>query len=261
MDANDILRLAGIQNTFSLNNTQELPNTTNDSIKYILLNAIEKYNDSAHNNNVNNAKQLYADIIKKIDDIIGCVISNNIDNAKQLFDALDSNIKNNILALDTDNKIKDYFKCSEPSNDITFQITKESCEDVESIKVPTEIIKDIKMVIKELDDGNNYEYVSHLSGAKEELEKYGYIKQVLEQLLDYFTKANNLSINHAATYISSLDSDTKIYVPASVWKFLAVNYSKDDSILDRMKKIDTSKVFKLKSDTILEPVKIKKGGK
>lgn len=252
MAKEDFLRLAGVRNTFSLDDTK-IVEPASDNVKYVLLSAIEKYNDAANNSNLQNSIKLYADIIKKIDQIIGYISNNDSDNAKSLFSQLDKTVQNNILALDTDNEISNYFN-TEKTDNIMFQITNESYnpDDVENCTVPSEVINDLKSAIKELDDGNNYEYISHLSGAKDQILKYQYIKQVLEQLITYFTNANNLSIKHASVYVTAVDNDTKVYIPASVWKFLAVNYSTGESILDKMKKVDLTGKFK--PSEIVKPV-------
>lgn len=249
---NDIFKLAGIQNTFSLDDTKTIPDN-NDNVKYVLLNVIEKYNDASNNTNLQNSKKLYSDIIKKIDNIIGCIANGDKDIAQQSFNELDKNVRNNILAMDTDDDIKNYMECCQ-DKEVEYQITNESFKiECEKVSVPSDVMNDLKTAIKELDDGNNYEYISHLSGAKENLLRYQYLKQVLEQLLNYFTNANEISINHATTYLTSLDSDTKHNIPASIWKFLAVNYSNGPSILDRMQNIDPSK--KYKPSEIMKPVK------
>lgn len=106
-------------------------------------------------------------------------------------------------------------------------------EDSPKVKVPTNIINDIKLQIKELDDGNNHEYTSHLSGYDVLNFRHTIIKNALNQILDYLTHSDEVQLAQAAIYLTSLDSATRQYVPASIWKFLAVDYSQNPSIKDR----------------------------
>lgn len=111
---------------------------------------------------------------------------------------------------------------------------KASTEEKEpTVRVPANVIADIKTRISELDDGHNHEYTSHLSGYDVINFKYTLIKNTLTTLLDYLTSADASSIMYATTYLTSLESATKQYVPASVWKYLAVDYTHSTSIKDR----------------------------
>jgi hypothetical protein len=110
---------------------------------------------------------------------------------------------------------------------------------VKEVTVPSDVISDIKMKIKELEDGNNFAYYKHLAGADKD-EQYHYrIKDALDTLLMYLADANEVSVKNAAIYMSSLDSVTAHKIPASVWKYLSLSfYNKNyTSIRDRMKEI------------------------
>lgn len=264
---NDIMRLAGIQNIFKpdLSIGQEQSSNTN-SIKYILLAVIEKYNNASDRSNTPNARALYSEIINKLDSIIGYINSNNQDAAKQAYDSLDSNVKNSILTFDTNDQMASFFKTSDDNKGATVVVTSvpkeievcdkddkpcdkdsaESKEDedseknekdkksekkskvsesveiekVDKITVPAKVIDALKMAIKELNDGNNFDYVSHLSGIEQKSSKQSYIQEILETLLGYFSNAHKESVNNATTYIMTLDTEAKQHIPLSVWEYL-----------------------------------------
>lgn len=114
-----------------------------------------------------------------------------------------------------------------------------TAHEVKDVTVPSDVISDIKMKIKELEDGNNFDYYKHLQDADKD-EQYHYrIKDALDTLLMYLTDANEVSVKNAAVYMSSLDSVTAHKIPASVWKYLSLSfYNKNyTSIRDRMKEI------------------------
>lgn len=110
---------------------------------------------------------------------------------------------------------------------------------VKSVTVPSDVIDDIKMKIKELEDGNNFDYYKHLKDADKDEQYHYQIKDALDTLLMYLTDANEISVKNAAVYMSSLDSVTAHKIPASVWKYLSLSfYNKNyTSIRDRMKEI------------------------
>lgn len=268
---NDIMRLAGIQNIFKpdLSIGQEQSSNTN-SIKYILLAVIEKYNNASDRSNTPNARALYSEIINKLDSIIGYINSNNQDAAKQAYDSLDSNVKNSILTFDTNDQLASFFKTSDDNKGATVVVTSvpkeievcdkddkpcdkdsaESKEDEESsndedsekdkksekkkskvsesveiekedkVTVPSQVIADLKLAMKELNDGNNFDYVSHLSGIEQKSSKQSYIQEILETLLDYFSNSHKDSVNNATTYIMTLDTEAKQHIPLSVWEYL-----------------------------------------
>lgn len=272
---NDIMRLAGIQNIFKpdLSVNQEQSANVN-SIKYILLAVIEKYNNASERSNTPNARALYSEIINKLDSIIGYINNNNQDAAKQAYDSLDSNVKNSILTFDTNDQLASFFKTSDDTKGTAVIVTSvpksvevcdkddKSCDneekkDTESkeepkstdkeddtkedkksekkksevsesveiekefkVTVPAKVINDLKMTIKELNDGNNFDYVSHLSGVEQKSSKQSYIQEILETLLEYFTTPHKDSINNATTYIMTLDTEAKQHIPLSVWEYL-----------------------------------------
>lgn len=270
---NDIMRLAGIQNIFKpdLSVGQEQSSNTN-SIKYILLAVIEKYNTASERSNTPNARALYSEIINKLDSIIGYINNNNQDAAKQAYDSLDSNVKNSILTFDTNDQMASFFKTSDDTTGATVVVTSapkaievcdkddKSCdketkdaeeskeskkvedsekdekdkkpekkskvsesvelEKEDKVTVPAKVIADLKMAIKELNDGNNFDYVSHLSGVEQKSSKQSYIQEILETLLGYFSNAHKESVNNATTYIMTLDTEAKQHIPLSVWEYL-----------------------------------------
>ena len=110
-------------------------------------------------------------------------------------------------------------------------------EFIEKVKVPTGIIADIKLKLRELDDGNNYQYTKHLKNAADDELHYCNKRHALETILDYLTNANDVSVKNCATYVSTLDSTLRKYIPCSVWKFLTVPSFVGDSLKDRMKQI------------------------
>jgi len=276
---NDIMRLAGIQNIFKpdLSVNQEQSANVN-SIKYILLAVIEKYNNASDRSNTPNARALYSEIINKLDSIIGYINNNNQDAAKQAYDTLDSNVKNSILTFDTNDQLASFFKSSDDNKGTAVVVTtvpksvevcdkddkscdKESTKDDESSKsdeakaeepkkdedddkdtksekkkskvsesveiekedkvtVSPKVINDLKMAIKELNDGHNFDYVSHLSGVEQKSSKQAYLQEILETLLEYFTTPHKDSVNNATTYIMTLDTEAKQHIPLSVWEYL-----------------------------------------
>jgi hypothetical protein len=263
---NDIMRLAGIQNIFKPDLSIGQEQSTNvNSIKYILLAVIEKYNSASERSNTPNARALYSEIINKLDSIIGYINDNNQESAKQAYDSLDSNVKNSILTFDTNDQLSSFFKV--PSNDdketviVTtppseIKTCDKSCDKEESsesketddkeektdkdkkadkkakvsesveidkedkVTVPAKVINDLKMAIKELNDGNNFDYVSHLSGIEQKSSKQAYIQEILETLLGYFSHPHKKSVNNATTYIMTLDTEAKQHIPLSVWEYL-----------------------------------------
>jgi hypothetical protein len=252
MTPQDILRLAGIVQTdqpeshpamnaeYTADQKEE---SCCDSVKYALLDFIERYNHESENQQTPNAKRLYLDIVTKLDNIIGHLNSNDIDSAKQLFNQLDTRIKQNIIS--SDDVLSSFFNC-ETNNEMTVTIMANEADDecCASVKVPGEIIADIKIAIKELDDGNNYEYISHLSGAADEFQRQQYTREILNTLLNYLTKANETSISNAAIYLTSVSNVYKCCIPQSVWKFLAVDYHKGNSIKDKLNMVKNKLVVK-----------------
>lgn len=93
------------------------------------------------------------------------------------------------------------------------------------VDVPSEVIKDIKLRIKEMDDGDSREYTAHLSGFEIQNQQYTYAKKALENILDCLIDPDEESIKYATLYLSNLDTVMKGYIPLSVWKFLCVTYS------------------------------------
>ncbi len=271
---NDIMRLAGIQNIFKPDLTVNHEQSANvNSIKYILLAVIEKYNNASDRSNTPNARALYSEIINKLDSIIGYINSNNNDAAKQAYDSLDSNVKNSILTFDTNDQLASFFKSPDDTQSTAVVVTttptsvevcdkddnscdkEEKAEDEakestkeeddeqekkekslvkkkdtvsESVKiekedkvtVPTKVINDLKMAIKELNDGHNFDYVSHLSGVEQKSSKQAYHQEILETLLGYFTTPHKESVNNATTYIMTLDTEAKQQIPLTVWEYL-----------------------------------------
>ena len=291
---NDIMRLAGIQNIFKpdLSVNQEQSANVN-SIKYILLAVIEKYNNASERSNTPNARALYSEIINKLDSIIGYINNNNQDAAKQAYDSLDSNVKNSILTFDTNDQLASFFKTSDDTKGAAVVVTSvpkpvevcdkddKSCdkdeekdtepkeeskstdkeedtkedkksekkkskvsesveiEKEDKVTVPAKVINDLKMTIKELNDGNNFDYVSHLSGVEQKSSKQSYIQEILETLLEYFTTPHKDSINNATTYIMTLDTEAKQHIPLSVWEYLITSKNtkgkKDDEYYTAIK--------------------------
>lgn len=272
---NDIMRLAGIQNIFKpdLSDGSKEQSANVNSIKYILLAVIEKYNNAAERSNTPNARALYSEIINKLDSIIGFINNNNQDAAKQTYDSLDNNVKNSILNYDTNDQLSSFFKTPEDKgsavvvttvpkpievcnkddkscdkeSDNADEESKESSTDEESekdkksekksekkskvsesveiakeekVSVPTKVVADLKTAIKELNDGNNFDYVSHLSGVEQKSSKQSYIQEILETLLGYFTNPHKDSVNNATTYIMTLDTEAKQHIPLTVWEYL-----------------------------------------
>ena len=74
-------------------------------------------------------------------------------------------IKNKFICVQS-HDIEDFKK---ENGELKAEIEKNSqhAEDDEKCTVPSEVISDLKAVIKELNDGNNHEYISHLTGAKD----------------------------------------------------------------------------------------------
>lgn len=251
MTPQDILRLAGVDQTdqpepqHSMSpdyTTDQKEDSCCDGVKYALLDFIERYNHESENQQTPNAKRLYLDIVTKLDNIIGRLNSNDIDNAKQLFNQLDNRIKQNIIS--SDDVLSSFFNC-DTNNQITVTImANEADDDCCSVEVPREIIADIKTAIKELDDGNNYEYISHLSGAADEFQRQQYTREILNTLLNYLTKANKSSIANASIYLTSVSNVYKCCIPQSVWKFLAVDYHKGNSIKDKLNMVKNKLVVK-----------------
>lgn len=275
---NDIMRLAGIQNIFKPDLTVSHEQSANvNSIKYILLAVIEKYNNASERSNTPNARALYSEIINKLDSIIGYINSNNNDAAKQAYDSLDSNVKNSILTFDTNDQLASFFKSpddakatavvvtttpksvevcdkddkscdkEEPTEEKSEDEAKESkkeenteqeekekspvkkkakvsesveIEKEDKVSVPAQVINDLKMAIKELNDGHNFDYVSHLSGIEQKSSKQAYHQEILETLLGYFTTPHKESVNNATTYIMTLDTEAKQQIPLTVWEYL-----------------------------------------
>jgi hypothetical protein len=268
------MRLAGIQNIFKPDLTVNHEQSANvNSIKYILLAVIEKYNNASDRSNTPNARALYSEIINKLDSIIGYINSNNNDAAKQAYDSLDSNVKNSILTFDTNDQLASFFKSPDDTQSTAVVVTttptsvevcdkddnscdkEEKAEDEakestkeeddeqekkekslvkkkdkvsESVKiekedkvtVPAKVIDALKMAIKELNDGHNFDYVSHLSGVEQKSSKQAYHQEILETLLGYFTTPHKESVNNATTYIMTLDTEAKQQIPLTVWEYL-----------------------------------------
>lgn len=252
MTPQDILRLAGVVQTdqpelptasYSDYTANQKEESCGDGVKYALLDFIERYNHESENQQTPNAKLLYLDIVTKLDNIIGRLNSNDIEGAKQLFNRLDNRIKQNIIS--SDDVLSSFFNC-DYNNEITVTIMANEADDecYEPVNVPNEIISDIKTAIKELDDGNNYEYISHLSGAADEFQRQNYTREILTTLLNYLTKANTTSISNAAIYLMSVSNVYKCCIPQSVWKFLAVDYHKGNSIKDKLNMVKNKLVVK-----------------
>lgn len=110
--------------------------------------------------------------------------------------------------------------------------------DVEKVSVPRDVISDIKLKIKELDDGNNYQYTKHLKHAEADKLHYCHKRASLETILEYLTDANELSIRNCITFIQTLDSSLRQYIPSSVWKYLCVPQYVSDSIKNKLKQIN-----------------------
>lgn len=274
MQVDDLLRLAGVQGTIAKKEPIQVPQTTNsnNNVKYCLMSVIEYYNSECEKCNAVNAKNVYQEMISRVDDIIGCVSRHCDDLAKEKFEALDCKIKQDICKCDGWNDCcKQYFNIAEPQQEqpvVAEPIIKVSVEEVnetvevmtglemkpytgseneasdyprekeKSVKIPTDVISDIKTKIKELDDGNNYHYISHLKDAEKLRTQYSSLRSALEIILDYLTDACDESIKMAAVYVSSLDSVTKHQLPLSIWKFLCVPYVSGNTIKDRMKEIN-----------------------
>jgi hypothetical protein len=277
MIANDILRLAGLDITIDPSTPKEkeieLPQI-NSCIKYGLTNAIEYYNSEYDKARSENVKQVYCEIIKSLDNILGCVLQNKTDAAKELFNQLDDRVKSGLLKYDE--SLANFF-CGEPTPyespqtttdepeskepelkiikvteskdifpdvdvlDISDTLHDEEEEKVEEIDVPKDVITDIKLRIKELDDGNNHTYTAHLSDFEVINQQYDFAKKMLENLLEYLMNPDEQSIRYATLYVSTLDSVMKSYIPISVWKFLAISYSPGSTIKDILQQIKGTK--------------------
>lgn len=113
------------------------------------------------------------------------------------------------------------------------------------IKIPSDVINDLKLCLKELDDGNNHQYISHLSGTDQDIQRHNYLREVYEQLLKYITEGTPLAIQHATIYLTALDNITRTKIPPSLWKYLSVDYHKGNSLKDNLALIkNTTKVQK-----------------
>lgn len=330
MITNDILRLAGVPASLQIKKPVENQPCCDDAsdAKYLIINAIEKYSNDYDKSTGMNTKNVYRDIINRLDDIVGCLTSNQQKCAIEKFNKLDNKIKTDIAYLDSQGVCNTFFKCNEkqveepsepaesekqaePSEQTPHVVVttakpmvnvvtkpsdkKEEDEDekedekdededkeekpkkkkvsetyegfegfegfgdlddydlislfeaekelpperefIEKVKVPTEVISDLKFKIKELDDGNNYQYTKHLKNAADDELHYCNKRRTLETILDYLTNANDVSINNCTTYVSTLDSTLRKYIPCSVWKFLTVPSFVGNSLKDRMKQI------------------------
>ena len=278
MIANDILRLAGLDITLNPSTPKEieLPQI-NSGIKYGLTNAIEYYNSECDKARSENVKQVYCEIIKSLDCILGCILQNKGDEAKALFNQLDDRVKSGLLKYDE--SLANFFCCdqspykspetttSEPEEnqenepelkiikvneskdifpdievlDISDTLEDDEEEKPEEIDVPKDVITDIKLRIKELDDGNNHTYTAHLSDFEIKNQQYAFAKSVLENILEYLMNPDEQSIRYVTLYVSTLDSVMKSYIPISVWKFLAISYSPGSTIKDILTQIKGSK--------------------
>lgn len=241
MEFSDLLKLAGVEKPV------EPPKDSSCDVKYCLMAAIEHYNNECSKCHAVNMSNVYNEIITQIDDIIGCVVRKCDEQAKQKFDALDEKVKQDILSLDESGCCHQYFGCNKKfiikiSSDVQEAVetldkleTTYEPEEVEEIKLPANVISDIKVAIKEYEADDNYHYISHIVD-----DKYCRVKDALEVLLKYLTNPSEESVKLASVFINSLDSDTKFKVPGSVWKYLSK--PSGDSIGTRMKKIEIQKV-------------------
>jgi hypothetical protein len=274
----DILRLAGVP-ADRINLVHPVPQVQapcNNSVKYVLVDVIDTYTDHYDKCTAINVKSVYNEIIQQLDELVGCLARHCDEQAIDKFNRLDDKIKRDIMKADCGGVAKAFFKCGsctdthgqeeqehpEPSEEelndpedqasaspaVTIIKLKESdepeeCEtatcDIPDVTVPADVISDIKLKIKELDDGNNFQYYKHLANADDVQQHYSRVKEALESLLMYLTDANEISVKNAAVYMSSLDSATAHKIPASVWKYLSLTFYNKNyvSIRDRMKEI------------------------
>lgn len=272
---NDILRLAGVPtDQIKLVTPQQPAQVSNVSnadthccVKYVIVDVIDMYTDHYDKSTAINTKSVYSEIINQLDDIVGCLARHCDEQAIDKFNRLDSKIKRDIVKADCDGVAQKFFGCcneepkeeceepeqNEAENDaqetpVVVKIAKiqesEECPcpvhgDIKTFSVPSDVISDIKTKLKELEDGNNFDYYKHLSSADKDEQHHCRVKDALDTLLLYLTDANEVSVKNAAVYMSTLDSATAHKIPASVWKYLSLTFYNKNyvSIRDRMKEI------------------------
>jgi hypothetical protein len=249
MDQSELLRLAGIAEP-----SEKQPVVCPNDVKYCLMAVIEYYNSESEKYQAVNISNVYRELITQIDDIIGCVARNCKEQAVQKFKVLDNKVKQDICKLDSSDCCRQYFCYDRPKTVIAIEIKPEQPvaeaidkiedaetlfepETVDTIKVPREVISDIKTAIKELDDGLNYYYISHLDNVESDHICHSRAHNALEIMLKYLTDANPMAVKLAATYLAGLDSDTKYKIPTSVWKYLTVDFYQGDSLKSKIHKI------------------------
>lgn len=276
---NDILRLAGVPSDQiklvvpAQSDAAVTPKTNCDEhncVKYVIVDVIDRYTDHYDKSNATNTRSVYSEIINQLDEIVGCLARHCDEQAIDKFNRLDGKIKRDIIKADCDGVARKFFGCCEDKKEEQAEEPKEeqsdnkeeqshpqivkvekveeskdfeeatpAYDDIKTVTVPSEVISDIKLKLKELEDGNNFAYYKHLQHADKDEQHHCALTDALETLLAYLTDANEVSVKNAAVYMSSLDSARAHKIPASVWKYLSLSfYNKNyTSIRDRMKEI------------------------
>jgi hypothetical protein len=240
----DIVRLAGLDIALpDRTNEPEQPpeepsiepvsNECCSDLKYALMDIIEAYSNEYNRINLPNLKSVYDEIINNLDRILGLVLKHKPDEAKTELNNLDDSVKTTLCKKDS--RFSQYIECNvtESADVLSINDTLNTPEEEKKsrIQVPTKVINDIKASLRELGTDD------HLPDHETKSQYEDYIKQALENLLAYLINPDESSIKLATIYLSSLDSATKVYVPASVWNYLAVSYgsASTDSIRNILK--------------------------
>lgn len=118
-------------------------------------------------------------------------------------------------------------------------------EKSDKTKVPSNVMKDLKDKIKELE--NEIKYTSHLRSQEQQIVNLNNTVEVMRGVQELLDDGSEDAIKRAATMLTSLESTLRFAVPDSVWKFVAVDFSNPlskSNLVDRFKevKVQSSKL-------------------